>query len=60
MLRLPDDLVAATGGATAAAAAAAAAAGTLCVYVYSWLPNYLEEVVLEQFLPMVWVDLRGR
>ncbi|KXZ42768.1 hypothetical protein GPECTOR_119g399 [Gonium pectorale] len=63
VLRLPPDLE--PGGAGAGQAAGQgqgsfteAARGV--TVVTSWLPAFLDDVALEQLLPQLWVDLRGR
>ncbi|GIL50765.1 hypothetical protein Vafri_6906, partial [Volvox africanus] len=70
LLRLPPDLQgitpgSGTGGAANGPAISSATPSTSSSpsgppLVSSWIQHYLDEVVLEQLLPQVWVELRGR
>eukprot|EP00198_Chlamydomonas_reinhardtii_P011037 XP_001700374.1 component of the exocyst complex [Chlamydomonas reinhardtii] len=61
LLRLPPDLAAVgEGGGKGGGGGGGAAGPGGGVVVGSWLQHWLEEVALEQLLPQVWVELRGR
>ncbi|KAG2428861.1 hypothetical protein HYH02_014272 [Chlamydomonas schloesseri] len=59
LLRLPPDLAAVGEGGKGGGGGGGAGTGG-GVVVGSWLTHWLEEVALEQLLPQVWVELRGR
>ncbi|GIM04901.1 hypothetical protein Vretimale_9393 [Volvox reticuliferus] len=69
LLRLPPDLQgtaagggggAANGPATSSLPPSISSSPSGPPLVSSWIQHYLDEVVLEQLLPQVWVELRGR
>ncbi|GFR46532.1 hypothetical protein Agub_g8123, partial [Astrephomene gubernaculifera] len=62
LLRLPPDLAPTSTSTTspfASSSSPSSESGGPPV-VSSWLPAYLEQVALEQLLPQLWVELRGR
>lgn len=68
LLRLPNDLTSTTthtgnDGPTTSSNLSSSSSPALssgALVVTSWLQHFLDEVVLEQLLPQMWVELRGR